>query len=117
MKTIRIDESHVWEKQNTITVHSSRGGYDKLRCVACGAIGKRYKLDTVEVSDKYEKCPNAKIPVLIRIRVCTAFGKAFANLGPGTIHAVVSSENGIWVMGAEGEPVRLLPHEFEVEQY
>ena len=54
----------------------------------------------------------------IKITQMQAVGKAFANLTPGSEHAVVNppkgqknGERGLWVMGV-GEPVLVLFHEF-----
>lgn len=53
----------------------------------------------------------------IRIRRCTAEGPDYANLRPGSVHRVVSCpegrspHGGVWVMGAEGQPVKVLYEE------
>ena len=54
----------------------------------------------------------------IRVIWVNAFGPAFSNLIPGSIHDVIEacngkdSKRGVWVMGM-GEPVLLLNGEFE----
>lgn len=55
----------------------------------------------------------------IQIVKCTAHGKPFENLTPGSIHEVITSpigietERGWWVMGV-GEPVLVLYYEARV---
>jgi hypothetical protein len=48
---------HIWDKASLVT---ERGGYDRMRCKACGATGKRYGLGQHGVTlDKRqpESCP------------------------------------------------------------
>lgn len=48
---------HIWDKASLVT---ERGGYDRMRCRACGATGKRYGLGQGGVTiDKRAKksCP------------------------------------------------------------
>ena len=56
----------------------------------------------------------------IRIKYCTAFGKAFENLTNGSEHDVIkppapykNDKKGVWVMGVD-EPVKVLNGEYEV---
>jgi hypothetical protein len=61
-------------------------------------------------------------PKRIRIKYCTALGKVFENLTPGSEHNVINppspyknDKRGVWVMGI-GEPVKLLNGEYETIQ-
>lgn len=55
----------------------------------------------------------------IKIVSCDAFGPAFNNLKPGSVHKVIDTPSeeddskGVWVMGV-GEPVKVLLNEYEV---
>ena len=112
---------HRWEKKNLVTQEDRKGQYDLLRCEFCGIEGKRYSLDTVQVYERYSKkvdcCPKAQRGKQIKVVRMTAFGPAFANLTPGSVHDVIEppvgkdSKKGVWVMG-RGEPVLLLFDEF-----
>lgn len=117
---------HDWEKKNLVTVARRGRMFDEMVCKNCGMKGRRYRFDTVEVSETYKSenvhlCPKAKqseLPEKIKVIKCTAFGTAFSNLEPGTIHDVVTppegyknDHTGVWVMGV-GEPVKLLMGEF-----
>ena len=55
----------------------------------------------------------------IEITVCTALGRTFSNLVPGSIHEIVkppqgyvNDQNGVWVMGI-GKKVRVFSNEFK----
>lgn len=112
---------HQWEKKNLVTLEDRKGQYDLLKCKICGIEGKRYTLQTIHVYDRYEKkmrrCQNAPQGKQIRVTRVAAFGPAFANLVPGSIHDIIEPpegqdpERGAWVMGV-GEPVLLLFGEF-----
>lgn len=123
---------HEWDKNNLVTLTSSRGRmYDAVTCKNCGMKGRRYNFDMVEVSNAYRvdsviNCPNAepiKRPSKIEVTKCRAQGNAFANLTPGSVHDVVApapgyseDRRGFWVMGV-GEPVKLLTEEFTIVEY
>ena len=129
--TYNIDLSeggHSWEKQNLVTVSGKRGGYDVLKCKNCGIEGKTSSLSTIRLKGSYSEakvynCPNAPKSTVKKIQItnCTATGKVFANLTPGSIHDVVETPEeyknskmaGVWVMGV-GEPVKVLPQEFNI---
>ena len=81
----------------------------------------------VEISENYKrerafKCEKAKpkeVPKKIKVKFCTAYGKAFGNITPQSIHEVITppegyknDSSGVWVMGV-GEPVKLLSNEYE----
>ena len=115
---------HTWEKQNLVTVSTRKGGHDVLKCKHCGIQGKTSSLWTISLKgsyspDKVYNCPNNKKASKIQITQCTAFGKVFENLTPGSIHEVIAppeeykNDTGTWVMGV-GEPVKVLPHEFKI---
>ena len=116
---------HTWEKQNLVTITSGKKPYDIFRC-KCGARGKSYELGMINIDGrtgrkKAKLCPikSQRSPKgRVRITVCTAVGPAFSNLTPGSVHELIEPPNDrsdrseYWVMGI-GEPVRILPGEFE----
>lgn len=117
---------HVWEKQNLVTISKKGKMYDEMVCRNCGMKGKRFGFVSVEVSGSYsrknvDRCPKAvkpDTPVKVKVTYCTAMGKQFENLTPGSEHEVVTTPDGykndhtgVWVMGV-GEPVKLLTGEF-----
>jgi len=124
-----IDENstnHSFDKLNLMTISGRKGGYDILKCKHCGMNGKRYALGVVNVSETYSeatvrkcpKAPKAEVPQMVKVLRCGAMGRAFANLVPDSIHAVVTppegyenDHTGVWVMGV-GEPVKLVRNEF-----
>jgi len=118
---------HKWQKKNLVTIGKNGKQFDEMVCENCGMKGKRYGFETVEVSGKYSSknaflCPKAesyKDVKSITVTNCKGFGTHFSNLKTGTVHAVVSPPagykndgKGVWVMGAENEPVLLLNGEF-----
>jgi len=127
MYYVPITESqHDWDKKNLMTIMGRKGGYDEVVCKNCGIKGRRYNLANVSVSETYSKkraftCPKAPgiiISKRIRITLCMANGKIFANLTPNSEHEVINppkpyenDHNGVWVMGV-GEPVKVLSNEF-----
>lgn len=50
---------HLWEKKSLVT---EKGGYDLMRCMSCGVIGKRYGLGQRGVTTKkgQEYCKGTK---------------------------------------------------------
>lgn len=122
MVVLEMNENgHKWEKQNLVTINSSKGGYDLYVCAHCGIQGKSYTLGFIEIAERYRDkamgCPNCERAKVVRITKCTAVGKEFEALVPGSLHSVVppppgqSNKRGEWVMGAT-EPVLLLFREF-----
>jgi hypothetical protein len=115
---------HTWEKQNLVTIATKNGSHDVLKCKHCGIEGKTSSLWTIKVKRSYSKekvynCTNNKTASYIQITQCGAFGKAFTNLTPGSIHEVINppedykNDTGTWVMGV-GEPVKVLANEFKI---
>lgn len=131
MYTVSITQSrHNWEKQNLVTLKGRKGYYDTMVCSNCGMTGRRYNFEFIEIYDRYDfkkasLCPKVKpvdIPEKVKVTVCGAFGPAFKNLTPDSIHYVVTppdgylnDHTGVWVMGV-GEPVKLLVGEFTEEK-
>jgi hypothetical protein len=127
MYHVNVKESgHLFEKTNLVTISGRNGGYDKKFCKYCGIKGNQYALETIQISetnnrDKAFLCPKApkvEQPKQIKITVCRAQGRIFANLTPGSVHDVVPTpanetqdNKGVWVMGV-GEPVKVLNNEF-----
>lgn len=121
----RDTTNHKFEKQNLVTMFDRQGQYDVYKCSACGLSGKARDLASVSVSGSNKKrvlnCPKAVLVRRIRIINCSAYGKAFENLKPGSIHDVISppaghdNSRGVWVMGV-GEPVKVLFGEYEPAQ-
>ena len=115
------DGGHTWEKKNLVTMTGKKGSYDVLKCKHCGIEGRTSSLWTIRLKgsyshDKVYNCPNNQKATMIRITQCTAVGRAFANLTPGSEHKVIPPPegfNGTWVMGV-GEPVKVLPNEFKI---
>ena len=113
---------HKWEKLNNVTLKDRNGLYDRYQCAYCGLKGKSYVLESIDISDrdieKATKCNGVKSKKQIRVRQCSACGKAFSNLTPGSIHEIIEApagqdgSRGEWVMGV-GEPVLLLYREFD----
>lgn len=115
---------HDWEKQN-ITTQGKNKMYDVFRCKRCGIIGKCYHLGYIKIKEsdvkKMMKCKGESFKKTFNRRIkvthCKAFGSAFGNITPGSIHEIVTppagetSERGEWVMGV-GEPVLLLAGEY-----
>ena len=118
-----LQNGHDWEKMNHVGKKNRRGIYDEFRCKHCGLKGKSYTLGLLEIAERDRKkaamCKGARKLAKSYVKVirCEAYGKAFANLTPGSIHKVVpspdgeKSSRGEWVMGV-GEPVLLLFGEF-----
>lgn len=109
---------HEWDKLNHVTQKDNKGLYDLMICKNCGIKGKRYRLDTIHVYERYInklRCPVEHKQ--IKITHLRAFGKQFKNLTDGSIHDIVSPpvgknrDRGEWVMGV-GEPVLVLFGEF-----
>lgn len=123
-----IKESrHDWEKKNLVTINRKGRMFDEMVCRNCGMKGRRYGFESVEVSEAYnpknvDLCPKAPAvvpPKIVKVTMCQAQGKIFANLTPGSIHELVTppdgyshDHRGVWVMGV-GEPVKLLKGEYE----
>lgn len=118
-----LQNGHDWEKMNQVGKQNRRGIYDEYRCKHCGCKGKSYTLGLLEIAERDRKkaamCKGARkfAKSYVKVIRCGAYGKAFGNLTPGSIHKVVPSPNGEnssrgeWVMGV-GEPVLLLFGEF-----
>jgi len=118
---------HNWDKKNLVSKPGKKGHYDEVECTNCGIKGRRYGFTEVSISESYSKekafnCPKAPplcIPERIKITFCTASGRAFGNLIPGSEHDVLecppepykNDNSGVWVMGV-GEPVKVLREEF-----
>ena len=119
------DSNHDWEIQNLVTIFKNGKSYDIMKCKGCGIKGKRITVSTVELKESYSKdkvfnCPKAKPISIKRIKIthCTACGRCFENLIPGSEHDVIDApagekkdNRGVWVMGV-GEPVKVLNNEF-----
>lgn len=122
------DTTHKFVKQNLVTQTDAQGPFDTMRCSECSLEGKRRSFAAVTILGKKKvsgECPKAVAaapvprPLAIRITECKAFGPAFVNVIPGSVHAVVDppagkdEKRGYWVMGV-GEPVLVLFGEYEV---
>lgn len=118
---LMYEGGHKWEKTNLVTQKDRKGFYDHYKCKYCGIEGKSYSMGRIEVPDRYRAkqalCPGVPKHTKVKVLHCTAAGKVFSNLTPGSIHDIVeppvneSREKGEWVMGV-GEPVLLLYREF-----
>lgn len=127
MYHVDIKESlHEWEKTNLVTKSTRGKSFDEVVCKNCQMKGRRYNLGQVSISETYSKdkvflCPKAtlrEVAKKVRVTFCSAHGKIFGNLTPGSEHEVVTppgdyknDHTGVWVMGI-GEPVKLLSNEF-----
>ena len=125
MRVLINETTHVWVKENLITISSKKGCYDILVCEKCGLKGKRFRMDAVDLPDhiSYEyghNCPKGKIeiPEIIKVTRCTASGSQFMNIEPGSIHFTVepptpykNDAKGVWVQG-RGDKVKLLRKEY-----
>lgn len=55
---------HEWRKTNLVTLDDkARGAYDRVQCQRCGAVARRYGLQTIVRQDpyrtkKWNTCPN-----------------------------------------------------------
>lgn len=116
--------NHIWIKENLVTICSGKEVYDIFKCSLCGIKGKSIKLGTIKLDGRLKNpddCKKAGIPKKIKIKECTAMGKQFRNLKPGSVHKIIESpqkekfpngkKGGVWVMGI-GEPVRVLRGEY-----
>jgi len=124
MHVIKINQtSHIFVKQNLVTLFDRKGQYDILVCALCGLKGKARRIGYIDIDGKIKNpsvCLKAVIPKKIKIINCYANGKVFGNLKCGTIHNVIKSPDdkykngfgGVWVMGI-GEPVRVLFDEYK----
>lgn len=125
MTIIKRDETvHKFEKQNLVTITKGRKHYDVFKCSVCGIVGESINLNAIKVkssysADKVNNCiRETKGIKRIRITKCTASGRQFENLTPGSEHDIVTPpegyknfDRGVWVMGI-GEPVKVLYGEF-----
>lgn len=59
-KSTPFKMEHRWEKQNLVTVNDREGMYDRMKCKACEATGKRFGLGHVTLDKKFDK-PKFKI--------------------------------------------------------
>lgn len=122
MRIINLSETnHKFEKQNLVTQKDRSGLHDTLKCAYCGLVGKSRRLGTVEIAESNKNkiaCPKAPSVKQIKVIRCSALGKKFVNLTPGSVHDVVDppdgfdNSRGVWVMGV-GEPVLLLFGEYQ----
>lgn len=85
------ENGHKWEKQNLVTINSSKGGYDLYVCAHCGIQGKSYAPGFIEIAERYRNkamgyCERKKV---VRVTKCFAVGKEFEALVPGSLHTVV----------------------------
>jgi len=118
---LMYEGGHKWEKTNLVTKKDRKGLYDHYRCKNCGIEGKSYSMGVIEVPDRYGNkqahCPNAPKHTKVKVTHCSANGKVFGNLTPGSVHNIIDAPDGEdrsrgeWVMGV-GEPVLLLYREF-----
>ena len=87
------ENGHKWEKQNLVTLTSSKGGYDLYVCANCGIKGKSYTPGFIEIAERYRNkamgCPNCERTKVVRVTKCVAVGKEFEALVPGSLHTVV----------------------------
>lgn len=121
MKTFEMKiGGHKWEKQNLMTLGKSRL-YDLYKCSCCGLQGKSYHFGyiTIRESDvnKMQKCKSSIKHKYVKITYCSAIGKQFSKLTPGSIHEIITppkgydNSKGEWVQGLT-EPVLLLAGEY-----
>jgi len=82
-----------------------------------------YEKDTYVFNHDVEKALESDLYVIgrkIQITECKATGKIFSNLIPDSIHEICepikgykNNSKGFWVLGSNGEPVRILMNEFK----
>jgi len=82
-----------------------------------------YEKDTYVFNHDVEKALESDLYVIgrkIQITECKATGKIFSNLIPDSIHEICepikgwkNNSKGFWVLGSNGEPVRVLMNEFK----
>lgn len=109
---------HEWEKLNLVTQKDNKGLYDLMKCKNCGIKGKRYRLNTIHIYERYRHMLQCPVKYeQIKIIHTNAFGKQFENLTDGSIHDIIdppegyTRERGEWVMGVS-EPVLVFYSEF-----
>ena len=134
-KTIEMTSVlHEWDKVNSTTIMKGGKSYDIMKCSLCDITGKRFGITSTLVLDgrtsqkKISFCNNKLDPFMGREitigRLNTGIRGPFENMTEGSVHTVINPPeehkhmtNGkdVWVMG-NGEPVRILSHEFEFSQ-
>ena len=82
-----------------------------------------YQKDTQVFNDDLERALESDLYVIgrkIQIIECKATGKIFDNLTPDSIHEIcepakgwLNNNKGFWILGSNGEPVRVLTGEFK----
>ena len=116
---------HNWLKTNLVGLDDQS---DLFECSYCGIKGKRPAFSDILYIDgrikdsriaSCDSAPEIERPKRLKVTRCTAHGKAFENLKPGSEHEIVfppegqDEHRGWWVMGV-GEPVLLLKGEYEI---
>lgn len=126
MKTIDIiSGGHNWEKQNLMTVTVAGKPCDIYKCTKCGLTGKSIQLGQITIREndlkKAVRCKGIGTEKSLTVIRCTAVGKEFIKLTPGSVHSIIqpplgeNNKRGEWVMG-ETEPVMLLFGEFKYSE-
>lgn len=129
-----VSTTHKFEKQNLVTLIDRYGfAFDRYQCKYCGLTGRRRGFSAfleMKEGGLSEFCPKAPPDVSDKytskqvIIVSKPFvnNPAFNNILVGSHHRIIEPPKdeiprngliGVWVMGV-GEPVRLLPGEFEM---
>lgn len=124
METIDINSGgHNWEKQNLMTVNIAGKPCDIYKCTKCGVQGKSFQLGKITLrKDDAVRCNGISNEKSLKVTHCTAVGKEFVGLTPGSVHNIVcppkgkNNKKGEWVMG-QTEPVMLLFSEFVYESF
>lgn len=118
---------HSFEKVNLVTTKDG----DEYRCSRCGIKGMRIGLSpmihlTSGTEEKVKYCTgNSQTDFFVgrkvKITLCHAQNPNFKNCTPGSIHSIitpqkgyVNGDDGVWVAGFDGYPVKLLDDEFKL---
>jgi hypothetical protein len=119
---------HKWSKVNQVTLKDQKSTYDLMQCDSCQLKGKRRSFTEIQIPsthgyNKVFNCPASNSADVKRVRIKKVNGGPglFDNLTPGSEHDTVpvpehqkhKNLSGVWVMGV-GEPVRILPTEYEI---
>lgn len=121
MKIYLRSTKHKFRKKNLIGKADHSDDYE---CELCGLRGNRPGLaEYVNVDGRFTKkareCDGSVAVKRLQVVRCSAFGKAFENATPGSIHDIVkppdgnNNHRGEWIMG-NGEPILLLNGEYRL---
>lgn len=111
--------AHKFRKTNSITIHKGGRYYDEYTCELCQLEGKRFGFN------EYVECKESRpcnMPTSEKVKVTNDYPCQNFGFNRETIYDVVECPqeyldrfaNDVWIYSTErGEPVRLLPGEFE----